>query len=474
MPSHVYIRSSKAKGKDKKEDSEDQTLAVPEHPLRTHSPYTPTFASSFDGTLTRPNLRRQLRTATPFENATIGETSPLTRSGLHISSRDSADGSVGGDDWTTTPGASSSGASTPPEHRTQASDATREVIVHEVLPTDSLAGVALTYGVKIAALRKANKMWPSDSIHLRKVLYIPVDWQKWPKNHKPNAVVPIMEVEELTLGRSIPPFGSNNGSLASNNSDSQSITTISPPRPLHSNQPQTQRIPASQLSFFPAPPTLINTSHPPFLPTSSDPSMPTSLTLPRFSLNRKTTTTIFDVFSSSISKVARASTDSLTPSRTSMSEDGMNGAVSDDVVELDTVQDTWRTTPSRPRSQTIQSINNGNSSNNHKGKRKMSTSPEPVSPTVSRRRGGDAGSVSAISPIRPRRVEKIDDRLKNLVSAALRPADAKGMNRLNMETSSSESEVELARRPGVTTRQPGNVQPMSLPSSSTPSHSTVI
>ncbi|ESK90845.1 lysm and peptidoglycan-binding domain-containing protein 1 [Moniliophthora roreri MCA 2997] len=48
------------------------------------------------------------------------------------------------------------------------------VLVHQVAPKDSLAGVALKYGISLADLRRANHLWSSDSIHLRKELYIPV------------------------------------------------------------------------------------------------------------------------------------------------------------------------------------------------------------------------------------------------------------------------------------------------------------
>ncbi|KZT61999.1 carbohydrate-binding module family 50 protein [Calocera cornea HHB12733] len=44
----------------------------------------------------------------------------------------------------------------------------------QVKPTDSLAGVALKYNVPLATLRRTNKLWSSDPIHLRSVLYIPV------------------------------------------------------------------------------------------------------------------------------------------------------------------------------------------------------------------------------------------------------------------------------------------------------------
>ncbi|KAH9176803.1 hypothetical protein EDB89DRAFT_2065587 [Lactarius sanguifluus] len=51
----------------------------------------------------------------------------------------------------------------------------RTVLVHEVSPNDSLAGVALKYGISVTELRRANQLWASDSIHLRHVLYIPLD-----------------------------------------------------------------------------------------------------------------------------------------------------------------------------------------------------------------------------------------------------------------------------------------------------------
>lgn len=43
----------------------------------------------------------------------------------------------------------------------------------QVGPNDSFAGVALRYGVSIAALRRANQLWSSDPIHLRTELFVP-------------------------------------------------------------------------------------------------------------------------------------------------------------------------------------------------------------------------------------------------------------------------------------------------------------
>jgi len=48
-------------------------------------------------------------------------------------------------------------------------------IVYQVTSKDSLAGVALKYGIALASLRRANQLWTSDSIHRRSALYIPID-----------------------------------------------------------------------------------------------------------------------------------------------------------------------------------------------------------------------------------------------------------------------------------------------------------
>jgi len=87
---------------------------------------------------------------------------------------------------------------------------------------DSLAGVALKYGITIAELRKANHLWASDSIHFRKILYIPLD-----DTSHPNRVKPLIDLEEPTA--SSDPYH-----------DKSHTSTI-------------RRIPASQLSFFPPP-----------------------------------------------------------------------------------------------------------------------------------------------------------------------------------------------------------------------------
>ncbi|KAF9432719.1 hypothetical protein BGZ76_010422 [Entomortierella beljakovae] len=51
----------------------------------------------------------------------------------------------------------------------------RRVIIHQVTTTDTLAGIALYYGIQVSFLKKSNKLWTNDSIHTRKYLYIPFE-----------------------------------------------------------------------------------------------------------------------------------------------------------------------------------------------------------------------------------------------------------------------------------------------------------
>lgn len=51
----------------------------------------------------------------------------------------------------------------------------REVIVHKVLKTDSIASISLKYGITPQALRASNRLWPSDPLFLRSELLIPLD-----------------------------------------------------------------------------------------------------------------------------------------------------------------------------------------------------------------------------------------------------------------------------------------------------------
>lgn len=88
----------------------------------------------------------------------------------------------------------------------------------------------------MADLRKANQLWPSDPIHLRKVLYIPLD-----KSQKAKDLV-------LTHLESTSQSGSQTELVDTTSGTDNDNRTLSPPPPTPLN---IQRVPVSRLSFFP-------------------------------------------------------------------------------------------------------------------------------------------------------------------------------------------------------------------------------
>ncbi|OBZ70526.1 hypothetical protein A0H81_09343 [Grifola frondosa] len=114
------------------------------------------------------------------------------------------------------------------------------VLVHEVLPKDSLAGVALKYGVTLAELRRANQLWASDSIHLRKVLYIPIEKARPTKQFRADLIDSSISASSLE-----PPF-----ELAPN-ARTKDGDLPGPSREAALDKFTFRRIPVSQLSFFP-------------------------------------------------------------------------------------------------------------------------------------------------------------------------------------------------------------------------------
>jgi hypothetical protein len=49
------------------------------------------------------------------------------------------------------------------------------VYIHSVRPQDTLAGISIKFNCEAAILRKANRMWPNDSVQTKRTLVIPVD-----------------------------------------------------------------------------------------------------------------------------------------------------------------------------------------------------------------------------------------------------------------------------------------------------------
>ena len=49
------------------------------------------------------------------------------------------------------------------------------VYLHNVRPNDTLAGITIKYKCELNIFRKANRLWPNDSIQIRKTVVLPVD-----------------------------------------------------------------------------------------------------------------------------------------------------------------------------------------------------------------------------------------------------------------------------------------------------------
>ncbi|KAF8902904.1 hypothetical protein CPB84DRAFT_1905355 [Gymnopilus junonius] len=121
-------------------------------------------------------------------------------------------------------------------------DQEKDVIVHQVSSTDSLAGVALKYGISLPNLRRANKLWANDSIHLRDVLYIPIDQASRAHEYIP----------EPTLSSFTPAATSSSShSFHHFSTDEPAINCENPEIVVPSPMVPIRRIPVKQLSYFP-------------------------------------------------------------------------------------------------------------------------------------------------------------------------------------------------------------------------------
>ena len=135
----------------------------------------------------------------------------------------------------------------------------------QVNSKDSLPGVSLKYGISMADLRRANHLWSSDSIHFRKVLYIPLEkasrTSQSQTDHTPIAITP--------SGDSTSSMESTDSSVA-HDTDKESLPTDRLVGTI-------RRIPVSRLSFFPPPSfkdTVSQSAQPPYARVPPAPNKP--------------------------------------------------------------------------------------------------------------------------------------------------------------------------------------------------------
>ena len=110
----------------------------------------------------------------------------------------------------------------------------------QVQPKDSLAGGALKYGITLADLRRANQLWTSDTIHLRKILHIPVDKTRQARQLREALI-------DSTLAPEPPSPTVDSSTVSDSEEDAPSVEDPL----LDIGKLTIRRVPASQLSYFP-------------------------------------------------------------------------------------------------------------------------------------------------------------------------------------------------------------------------------
>ncbi|KAJ4291785.1 hypothetical protein N0V90_009680 [Kalmusia sp. IMI 367209] len=145
------------------------------------------------------------------------------------------------------------------------------VYIHNVRPHDTLAGITIKFNCQPAILRKANRMWPNDSVQTKKTIVLPVD--ACGVKGRPVAGPGAQQEEDLLLGdwSNSPDTASSalpNGWSSSKPKDTETSSTLSPSVSNADSEPpwkhdswvllpndkdptQIGRMPRRELGFFP-------------------------------------------------------------------------------------------------------------------------------------------------------------------------------------------------------------------------------
>ncbi|OXG81483.1 hypothetical protein C345_04822 [Cryptococcus neoformans A2-102-5] len=113
----------------------------------------------------------------PYHPQRLADTRPALQRATSATERQVAESSKSGSEWGSTRGS----LDVLRMSSVDESSGEVEVLIHTVKPHESLAGIALLYGIDLATLRKVNKLWASDPIHIRTHLYVPLDACRWNK-----------------------------------------------------------------------------------------------------------------------------------------------------------------------------------------------------------------------------------------------------------------------------------------------------
>ncbi|RPA87431.1 hypothetical protein BJ508DRAFT_357082 [Ascobolus immersus RN42] len=153
--------------------------------------------------------------------------------------------------WNLNAGGSTKRATSPPPSRAT-SDASHDrlVYIHRVRPTDTFEGLLITFSISATALRRANRLWPGDSIQARRDLLLPVDECYVRGTHlTPDEAAPLLppDPSDTSTSSTSTPTPSVSGSFPSEYPEPHayiSLPTIPHPIPI-------TRLSPAHLSHFP-------------------------------------------------------------------------------------------------------------------------------------------------------------------------------------------------------------------------------
>jgi hypothetical protein len=86
--------------------------------------------------------------------------------------------------------------SVPPDHERGETESDALVYVHHVRPNDTLAGVVIQFNCQMSTFRRANRLWPNDTIQSRKTVVLPVDACGVKGRPVPNSTVDLLYEHE--------------------------------------------------------------------------------------------------------------------------------------------------------------------------------------------------------------------------------------------------------------------------------------
>ncbi|KAH0556834.1 hypothetical protein GP486_005375, partial [Trichoglossum hirsutum] len=163
--------------------------------------------------------------------------------------------------------------SVPPDHERGEPERDALVYIHHVRLNDTLAGVVIQFGCQMSVFRRANRLWPNDTIQSRKTVVLPVDACSVKGRPLPESTMDLLGEYDSSGGRD---YGGDSATSWDSPSlsfpqtqDKENEAALMPPAHEHHEDPpwkheswveidgipgkvEIARLPRKSLGFFPA------------------------------------------------------------------------------------------------------------------------------------------------------------------------------------------------------------------------------